>query len=121
MYWGKDMQDIYISGTGIWTPPNTVSNKELVESFNNYVDMKKFEPIDWAQVNNTVYFTVNWEFIWKPTGKYVKCSANVRKVIKDGKIAEKYHMVNYNDIVNHDSSFDNLILCASPPEIVVAD
>lgn len=31
------MHDIYISGTGVWTPPHKVSNKELVESFNEYV------------------------------------------------------------------------------------
>ena len=31
------------------------------------------------------------------TGKLVKTSANVRKVIKDGKIIEKYHIVNYAD------------------------
>jgi beta-ketodecanoyl-[acyl-carrier-protein] synthase len=33
------MQDIYISGTGVWTPPHKISNKELVESFNNYVEI----------------------------------------------------------------------------------
>ena len=43
MYSGKDMQDIYISGTGIWTPPNKVSNQELVESFNNYVELYNAE------------------------------------------------------------------------------
>ena len=43
MYWGKDMQDIYISGTGIWTPPHKVSNQELVESFNNYVELYNAE------------------------------------------------------------------------------
>ena len=32
MYWGKDMEDIYISGTGIWTPPHKVSNQELRKS-----------------------------------------------------------------------------------------
>ena len=43
MYWGKDMQDIYISGTGIWTPPHKVSNQELVESFNAYVELYNAE------------------------------------------------------------------------------
>jgi beta-ketodecanoyl-[acyl-carrier-protein] synthase len=33
------MQDIYISGTGVWTPPYKVSNDELVESFNSYVEI----------------------------------------------------------------------------------
>ena len=33
------MEDIYISGTGVWTPPHKISNDELVESFNKYVDL----------------------------------------------------------------------------------
>ena len=44
--------------------------EELTKMFGlmpEYVDMKKFEPVDWCGVGNNVYFTVNWEFIWKPT------------------------------------------------------
>ena len=37
------MQDIYISGTGLWTPPHKVSNQELVESFNSYVELYNTE------------------------------------------------------------------------------
>ena len=33
------MQDIYISGTGMWTPPHKISNDELVKSFNTYVEL----------------------------------------------------------------------------------
>ena len=33
------MQDIFISGTGVWTPPYKISNEELVESFNSYVEL----------------------------------------------------------------------------------
>lgn len=58
--------------------------------------MKKFEPVDWCGVGNNVYFTVNWEFIWK----LVKTSANVKKVIVDNKIKEKYHIVHYHDVVS---------------------
>jgi beta-ketodecanoyl-[acyl-carrier-protein] synthase len=43
MYSGKDMQDIYISGTGLWTPSHKVSNQELVESFNSYVELYNAE------------------------------------------------------------------------------
>ena len=32
------MTDVVISGTGLYTPPNTISNEELVASFNTYVD-----------------------------------------------------------------------------------
>ncbi len=31
-------QKVVISGTGLYTPPETISNAELVESFNHYVD-----------------------------------------------------------------------------------
>ena len=40
------MQDIYISGTGVWTPPHTVSNEELVKSFNRYVELYNAEHAD---------------------------------------------------------------------------
>jgi len=76
--------------------------EELTKMFGlmpEYVDMKKFEPVDWCGVGNNVYFTVNWEFIWKPTGKLVKTSANVKKIIVDNKIKEKYHIVHYHDVV----------------------
>ncbi|WKE64300.1 beta-ketoacyl-ACP synthase III [Gallaecimonas kandeliae] len=32
------MSDIVISGTGLYTPPNAISNEELVKAFNQYVD-----------------------------------------------------------------------------------
>ena len=32
------MTDVVISGTGLYTPPNSISNEELVTSFNTYVD-----------------------------------------------------------------------------------
>ena len=66
----------------------------------NYIEIKKFEPVNWAAVGDTVYFTVNWEFIWLKNGKNVKTSANVRKVIKDGKIYQKYHLINNLDVLN---------------------
>ena len=80
---------------------NIKGKEELVKMFEllpEYMEIVKFEPVNWAAVGNTVYFTVNWEFIWKHTGKRVVTSANVRKVVKDGKIIEKYHIVNYGDI-----------------------
>ncbi len=32
------MSDVIISGTGLFTPPNSISNEELVEAFNTYVE-----------------------------------------------------------------------------------
>ena len=77
--------------------------EELTKMFGlmpEYVDMKKFESVDWRCVDNEVYFTVNGEFIWKPTEKLVKTIANVKKVIVDNKIKEKYHIVSFQDIVS---------------------
>ena len=71
---------------------------KMFEELPKHMEIKKFEPVNWAAVGDTVYFTVNWEIIWKKTNNLVKTSANVRKVIKDNKIIEKYHIVNYNDI-----------------------
>lgn len=31
------MHNVVISGTGLYTPANSISNEELVESFNTYV------------------------------------------------------------------------------------
>ena len=33
------MTDIVISGTGLYTPAESISNEEQVESFNAYVDI----------------------------------------------------------------------------------
>eukprot|EP00472_Partenskyella_glossopodia_P012660 CAMPEP_0197540902 /NCGR_PEP_ID=MMETSP1318-20131121/66861_1 /TAXON_ID=552666 /ORGANISM="Partenskyella glossopodia, Strain RCC365" /LENGTH=272 /DNA_ID=CAMNT_0043100015 /DNA_START=482 /DNA_END=1300 /DNA_ORIENTATION=- len=65
---------------------------KMLNDIPTYLDIKKFEPVNWSGVNNIVYFTVNWEFVYKPTGAFVKTSSVVRKVIKDGKICEKYHI-----------------------------
>jgi hypothetical protein len=35
-----DMKDPVITGTGLWRPENTISNAELVASFNAYADLQ---------------------------------------------------------------------------------
>ena len=40
------MSDIVISGTGLYTPANSITNAELVESFNTYVDNYNSENAD---------------------------------------------------------------------------
>ncbi len=37
------MTDIVISGTGLYTPAQSISNKELVESFNTWADIHNAE------------------------------------------------------------------------------
>ena len=63
------MEDIYISGTGVWTPPHKISNDELVESFNEYVDLFNAENAD--QINTGVIDALEHsssEFIVKASG-----------------------------------------------------
>ncbi len=40
------MPDVVISGTGLYTPPESISNEELVESFNAYVEIYNAEHAD---------------------------------------------------------------------------
>ena len=63
------MEDIYISGTGVWTPPHKISNDELVESFNKYVDLFNAENAD--QIENGSIIPLEHsssEFIVKASG-----------------------------------------------------
>merc|ERR1712046_270841 len=67
---------------------------DLMWAMDATMAVTKFEPANWAAVGNNVFFTVDWEFVYKPTGNQVATTAVVRKVIRDGKICEKYHRVN---------------------------
>jgi len=40
------MKSVVISGTGLFTPPNSISNDELVTAFNAYVDLFNAEHAD---------------------------------------------------------------------------
>ena len=63
------MQDIYISGTGLWTPPHKVSNEELVNSFNEYVQLYNKEHE--TEINNGTLNPLessSSEFILKASG-----------------------------------------------------
>ena len=72
----------------------------LGESMSELMDIHKFEPKNFVALpNNDVMFNVDWEFTWKPTGKVVETTAVVRKVLKDGMICEKYHMVDCADVL----------------------
>jgi len=65
----------------------------LMGKMGEYMDVKKFEPCNWRAVGDDVMFNVNWEFVWKATGTTIFTTAVVRKVVKDGMICEKYHLV----------------------------
>jgi len=63
------MSKIVISGTGIYQPPHTISNAELVESFNRYADLqneKNAAAIAAGEAQAMTYSSV--EFIEKASG-----------------------------------------------------
>ena len=72
----------------------------LMGSMEQYMEVKKFEPCNWRAVGSDVLFNVNWEFVWKPTGKTIETTAVVRKVLRDNMICEKYHMVDVEAVKN---------------------
>ena len=63
------MSEIYIAGTGIWYPDDSISNDEIVESFNAYVD--SFNDANKDAINNNKVLKLEYsstEFIEKASG-----------------------------------------------------
>lgn len=61
--------DVVISGTGLWTPPLSISNDELVASFNQYVERYNAEHADAIAAGELVPLQgSNAEFIEKASG-----------------------------------------------------
>merc|ERR1712216_447585 len=81
---------------GLIPDAHDVKSKEefmaVMQKMPEYMDVAKFEPTNWRVVGDDVLFNVDW-ITWKATGKVVETSALVRKVVNDGKICEKYHMI----------------------------
>merc|ERR1719453_591124 len=78
----------------------------VMEKMGDYMEVQKFEPCNWRAVGDDVLFNVNWKFTWKPTGKTIETTALVRKVVRDGMICEKYHMVDVESITGKPSPRD---------------
>ena len=63
------MSEIYIAGTGIWYPDDSISNDEIVESFNAYVD--SFNDANKDAISNNKVLKLEYsstEFIEKASG-----------------------------------------------------
>jgi len=71
----------------------------LMGKMGEFMDVQKFEPCNWRGIGDDVLFNVNWQFVWKATGATVQTTAVVRKVLRDGLICEKYHMVDVSDVL----------------------
>lgn len=63
------MSEVYIAGTGIWYPDDSISNDEIVESFNAYVD--SYNDANKDAINNNKVLKLEYsstEFIEKASG-----------------------------------------------------
>jgi len=89
--------------SGIIPGGENIRGKEaLVAMFGeigNHIEVKKFEPKNWAGVANYVFFEVDWEFVVKKTGKTVATTGLVLKIVKDQKICFKHHRLNNAEVV----------------------
>lgn len=65
----------------------------IMESMPAFMEVKKFAPRGWHAVGDDVLFNVDWEFVWLATGETHSTTALVRKVVRDGLICEKYHVL----------------------------
>ena len=91
------MKDIHIAGTGIWYPEDTISNDEIVLSFNSYVDnfnTNNKDRIDRGEIEKLEYSST--EFIEKASG------------IKTRHVIDKNNILNINkmmpSVVHEDES-----------------
>ena len=80
------MSEIYIAGTGIWYPDESISNDEIVESFNSYVDT--FNAANKDAISNDQTLKLEYsstEFIEKASGiktRYVIYKKNILDINK---------------------------------------
>ena len=77
------MKDIHIAGTGIWYPEDTISNDEIVLSFNSYVDnfnTNNKDRIDRGEIEKLEYSST--EFIEKASGIKTRHVIDKKKYLK---------------------------------------
>jgi dienelactone hydrolase len=79
---------------------------KLMEEMPRYMEVSRFEPCNWRAVGDDVLFNVNWKFKWLATGKEIETTALVRKVVREGMICEKYHMVDTTVVTGEASPHD---------------
>ena len=68
---GIPMSEFVISGTGLFTPPETLSNKELVEAFNCYVD-------EFNQENDAEIKRGNIEALEKSSEAFIEKASGIK-------------------------------------------
>ena len=84
------MTDIVISGTGLYTPSESISNAELVDSFNTYVDQYNAENADAIEAGELVALEhSSVEFIEKASGIKSRYVINKDGVLDPGRMAPR--------------------------------
>jgi len=89
---------------GLIPGAEAIANKSdfgvVMGQMNEYMEVQKFEPANFVPLpNGDMMFNVHWQFKWLATGKEVETTAIVRKVLKDGLICEKYHMMDVEAVL----------------------
>ena len=94
------MTDIVISGTGLYTPTQSISNAELVESFNSFVDLYNEEHAEAIEAGEMPLLThSSAEFIEKASGIKSRYVIN-----KDGVLDPHRMAPNIPDRANEEDS-----------------
>ena len=78
----------YITGSGVYTPPNSISNEELVNSFNNWVDLHNEvhkHAIELGQTQAKSYSST--EFIEKASGIKSRFVVNKEGILDPNRMA----------------------------------
>ena len=84
------MTDIVISGTGLYTPAESISNGELVESFNTYVDGFNAEHANAIAAGETQGLQhSSVEFIEKASGIQSRYVMNKSGILDPARMAPK--------------------------------
>jgi beta-ketodecanoyl-[acyl-carrier-protein] synthase len=77
---GNPMQNIVISGTGVFTPPNIITNKELVASYNTFADL-------YNQQNQAAIDSGELAALQHSTGEFIEKASGIQQryvMIKEG-------------------------------------
>ena len=101
------MVDVVISGTGLYVPPNKITNEELVEAFNQHVDQFNAEnkaDIDAGLVAAKQYSSA--EFIEKASGIKARHMVDVEGVMDLNRMMSKMPDGGHGDQSGDQAVFD---------------
>lgn len=84
------MRDVFLTGTGLYTPPYSISNEELVASFNDYVELHNAEHAEAIAAGDMPALQPSSaEFIEKASGIKARYVVNKDGVLDPGRMAPR--------------------------------